>query len=434
MKLAIIGTGHVGLVSAVCFAEMGHQVVGIDSDKKKIEGLKKGIIPIYEEGLKELLKKNKKRLQFTTSIKEGIKDAIVIFICVGTPPKASGDADLSIIEHVASQIADAMSSMSASKGKAYKIVVEKSTVPVQTGMRVRQVMEAKLRGKAEFDIASNPEFLREAMAIYDSLKPDRIVIGVESERARKILLEVYKPIKAPILMTNIESAELIKHASNSFLAMKISFINAVANICELSGADISKVAEGIGLDKRIGKEFLSAGIGFGGFCFPKDLMAFRRIASKLGYEFGLLREVEKINEEMKMKFVDKIEDTLWNLNGKTIGILGLAFKPGTEDMRYAPSIDIIEALQKNGAKIKAYDPQAMEEAKHIFKGITYCKDMYEVAKDADCLCIVTEWKEFKNMDLKRVKKLLGSPVIIDGRNVFDRKKMKAMGFTYKSIG
>lgn len=433
MKLAIIGTGHVGLVSAVCFAEMGHEVTGIDSDKKKIEGLKKGIIPIYEEGLKELLDKNKKRIKFTTSIKEGVQDAIVVFICVGTPPKISGDADLSIIENVVAQIADAMSG-SASGGKSYKIIVEKSTVPVQTGIRVKQVMKARLKGKIDFDVASNPEFLREAMAIYDSLKPDRIVIGVESERAKKILLDVYKPIKAPILVTNIESAELIKHASNSFLAMKISFINAVANICELSGADIRKVSEGIGLDKRIGKEFLNAGIGFGGFCFPKDLMAFRRIASKLGYEFGLLEEVEKINSEMKIKFVDKIENTLWNLKGKEIGILGLAFKPGTEDMRYAPSIDIINALQESGARIKAYDPQAMEEAKAILKDVTYCKNAYEVAKDADCLAIVTEWDEFKKMDLKKIKSLLHAPIIIDGRNIFDRKKMQAMGFTYKGIG
>ncbi|MDD5530503.1 MAG: UDP-glucose/GDP-mannose dehydrogenase family protein [bacterium] len=426
MKLAIIGTGHVGLVSAVCFAEMGYEVTGIDSDSKKIEGLKKGIIPIYEEGLKELLDKNKQKLKFTTSIPEGIQEADIIFICVGTPPKTSGDADLSIIEDVVTQIASSM--------KSYKIIVEKSTVPVQTGKRVKQLMEMKLKGKVEFDIASNPEFLREAKAIYDSLHPDRIVIGVESERAKNLFIELYKPINAPLVITNIESAELIKHASNSFLAMKISFINAVSTVCELSGADIRKVAEGIGLDKRIGKDFLNAGIGFGGFCFPKDLKAFRRIASKLGYEFGLLEEVEKINEEMKIGFVDKIENALWNLKDKTIGILGLAFKPGTEDMRYAPSIDIISALQESGAKIRAYDPEAMEEAKGVLKDITYCKDAYDVAKDSDCLCIVTEWDEFKNMDLKKIKDLLRSPIIIDGRNIFEKEKIEKLGFKYKGIG
>jgi UDPglucose 6-dehydrogenase len=426
MKLAIIGTGHVGLVSAVCFAEIGYEVTGIDSDSKKIEGLKKGIIPIYEEGLKELLDKNKSKIKFTTSIAEGIQEADIIFICVGTPPKTSGDADLSIIEEVVTQIANSM--------KSYKIIVEKSTVPVQTGMRVKQLMEMKLKGKVEFDIASNPEFLREGMAIYDSLHPDRIVIGVESERAKNLFIELYKPINAPLVITNIESAELIKHASNSFLAMKISFINAVSTVCELSGADIRKVAEGIGLDKRIGKDFLNAGIGFGGFCFPKDLKAFRRIASKLGYEFGLLEEVEKINEEMKIGFVDKIENALWNLKDKTIGILGLAFKPGTEDMRYAPSIDIISALQESGAKIRAYDPEAMEEAKTILKDITYCKDPYDVAKDSDCLCIVTEWDEFKKMDLKKIKELLRSPIIIDGRNIFEKDKIEKLGFKYKGIG
>jgi UDPglucose 6-dehydrogenase len=426
VKLAIIGTGHVGLVSAVCFAEIGYEVTGIDSDSKKIEGLKKGIIPIYEEGLKELLDKNKNKIKFTTSIAEGIQEADIIFICVGTPPKTSGDADLSIIEEVVTQIASSM--------KSYKIIVEKSTVPVQTGMRVKQLMEMKLKGKVEFDIASNPEFLREGMAIYDSLHPDRIVIGVESERAKNLFIELYKQINAPLVITNIESAELIKHASNSFLAMKISFINAVSTVCELSGADIRKVAEGIGLDKRIGKDFLNAGIGFGGFCFPKDLKAFRRIASKLGYEFGLLEEVEKINEEMKIGFVDKIENALWNLKDKTIGILGLAFKPGTEDMRYAPSTDIINALQESGAKIRAYDPEAMEEAKKILKDITYCKDAYDVAKDSDCLCIVTEWDEFKNMDLKKIKDLLRSPIIIDGRNIFEKDKIEKLGFKYKGIG
>ncbi|MCK4352145.1 UDP-glucose/GDP-mannose dehydrogenase family protein [candidate division WOR-3 bacterium] len=426
MKIAIIGAGHVGLITGVCFAELENQVVCVDADKQKIIGLKKKELPIYEPGLKKLFNKNFKKIKFTTSIKEGIQEAKVVFICVGTPPKLSGDADLSAIENVVNQIAESIID--------YKIIVEKSTVPVRTGIKVKQLMKIKVNKKVSFDVASNPEFLREGAAIYDFMHPDRIVIGVESERAKKILTNLYKPIKAPILITDIESAELIKHASNSLLATKISFINAVARICELSGANIAQVAKGIGLDHRIGQEFLDAGIGFGGFCFPKDLRAFRRISEKLGYEFGLLREVEKINESMKSDFITKVEDTLWNLKDKTIGILGLSFKPDTEDMRYAPSIDIIQMLQKEGAKIKAYDPQAIPSAKKIFKSITYCKDPYEVARGTDCLCILTEWAEFKKLDMSRIKSLLKSPIIIDGRNIFNKEKMEKLGFTYKGVG
>jgi UDPglucose 6-dehydrogenase len=422
MKIAIIGTGHVGLISGVCFAEIGHEVTCIDSDKEKIEGLKNGKSPIYEPGLEELLQKH--RLEFTTSIKEGIQDATVIFICVGTPPKPSGDADLSAVENVTTQIAESMTE--------YKIVVEKSTVPVRTGIKVKQLME--LKAKAPFDVASNPEFLREGNAIYDFMKPDRIVIGAESEKARKILVELYKPIKATILTTDIESAELIKHASNSLLATKISFINAVALICEKAGADIEQVALGIGLDHRIGPQFLNAGIGFGGFCFPKDLRAFAKIAEKMGCNFAMLDEVDRINEEMKRNFIAKVEDALWNLRGKTIGVLGLSFKPDTEDMRFAPSIDIIGKLQEEGAKVKAYDPQAMEVAKALLKDVEYCKNSYEVADGADCLCILTEWSEFKDIDLKKIKSLLKTPVVIDGRNIFDKNEIRRMGFTYRRVG
>jgi UDPglucose 6-dehydrogenase len=293
-------------------------------------------------------------------------------------------------------------------------------------------METK--AKAPFDVASNPEFLREGNAIYDFMHPDRIVIGVESERAKKILIELYKPINSPIVVTDIESAELIKHASNSLLATKISFINSVALICEKTGANIKEVARGIGLDRRIGPEFLEAGIGFGGFCFPKDLRAFKRIAEKLGCQFDLLGEVERINEAMKKSFVTKIEETLWNLKGKIIGILGLSFKPNTEDMRYAPSIDIIKAIQKEGAKIKAYDPQAMPVAKNIFKDIEYCEDPYKTANGADCLCILTEWDEFKKLDYKKLKNLLRSPIIIDGRNALDKIALQKLGFIYKGVG
>jgi UDPglucose 6-dehydrogenase len=412
----------VGLISGVCFAEIGHEVTCIDSDEAKIEGLKNGKSPIYEPGLEELLKKNK--LKFTTSIKEGIQDAPVVFICVGTPPKQSGDADLSAVENVTTQIAESMTE--------YKIVVEKSTVPVRTGIKVKQLME--LKANAPFDVASNPEFLREGNAIYDFMKPDRIVIGAESEKARKILVELYKPIKATILTTDIESAELIKHASNSLLATKISFINAVALICEKAGADIEQVALGIGLDRRIGPEFLNAGIGFGGFCFPKDLRAFARIAEKMGCNFAMLDEVDRINEEMKRNFVSKVEDALWNLRGKTIGVLGLSFKPDTEDMRFAPSIDIIGKLQEEGARVRAYDPEAVEVAKTLLKDVDYCPNPYEVADGADCLCILTEWSEFKDLDLKKIKSLLKTPIIIDGRNIFDKNEIRKMGFTYRRVG
>jgi UDPglucose 6-dehydrogenase len=426
MKLAMVGTGYVGLVSGVCFAEWGHQVICVDSDESKIAMLKNGQIPIYEPGLKELMDKNLKRLEFTTSVEEATDKSDIIFIAVGTPPRPNGEADLSAVEKVASTVARRM--------KSYKLVVEKSTVPVQTGDWVKRTMTVNNVNKVEFDVASNPEFLREGTAIEDSLKPDRVVFGTDSERAKKMLMELYGPLGVPIVATDIQSSELIKHASNSFLAMKISFINAVANVCEKSGANVERVAEGMGLDKRIGRSFLNAGIGFGGFCFPKDLQAFIRISEKLGYDFKLLKEVEGINDDQKIMFVKKIEELVWNIQGKTIGILGLAFKPNTDDMRFAPSIDIIESLQKDGAKIKAYDPVATERAKALLKDVQYCKDPYEAAQDADCLAIVTEWDEFKKLDLNKIKALLKVPAIADGRNIFDPIKMKEMGFIYKGVG
>jgi UDPglucose 6-dehydrogenase len=426
MKLAVVGTGYVGLVSGVCFAEWGHQVICVDNDVSKIDMLKKGQIPIYEPGLKELMDKNLQRLEFTTSIEEATDKSDIIFIAVGTPPRPNGEADLSAVENVAATVARRM--------RSYKLVVEKSTVPVQTGDRVKQTMTVNNVNKVEFDVASNPEFLREGTAIEDSLKPDRVVFGTDSERAKKMLMELYSPLGCPIVATDIQSSELIKHASNSFLAMKISFINAVANVCERSGANVEQVAEGMGLDKRIGRSFLNAGIGFGGFCFPKDLQAFIRISEKLGYDFKLLKAVEEINYEQKNLFVKKIEEAVWNISGKTIGILGLAFKPNTDDMRFAPSIDIIEALQKDGAKIKAYDPVAMDRAKQVLKDVEYCNDPYDVAKDADCLALVTEWDEFKKLDMAKMKSLLKVPALIDGRNIYDPAKMKELGFIYKGIG
>lgn len=428
MKVCMIGTGYVGLVSGTCFAEIGHNVICVDNDERKIEILKKGKIPIYEPGLLPLVQKNVSagRLNFSTSINEGVRESLFIFIAVGTPPKESGEPDLSSIENVASEIGEAM--------EDYKIVVEKSTVPVQTGKWIRTVIERFNKNNIPFDVASNPEFLREGSAINDFLKPDRIVLGVETEKAKEKLLELYDPINAPKIITDLASAELIKHASNSFLSMKISFINALSIICEKSGADIIRVAEGIGLDKRIGRDFLNAGVGFGGFCFPKDLKAFIGIAQKLGYDFRLLKEVERINEEQMLYVVKKLENLLWNLKNKQIGILGLSFKPNTDDMRFAPSMTIINELKKQGAAIKAYDPVAMENAKELMPDITYCNNAYEVAKNADAIALVTEWDEFKNLDLKKLKQKMRQPVFLDGRNVFDPEKMKGLGFIYTGIG
>ncbi len=426
--VTIIGSGYVGLVTGACLAEIGNKVICVDNDTKKIQLLKKNKIPIYEPGLEEIIKRNTKfkKLSFSTNISESVKKSEIIFIAVGTPSREDGSADLSYVENVCREIAKSLNS--------YKVIVEKSTVPVETGEWVEKTINKYLKKKIPFDVASNPEFLREGSAVSDFLNPDRIVIGVKSKQAEKILTELYKPLNAPIVITDIKSAELIKHASNSFLATKISFINAVANICERTGADITKVAEGMGIDKRIGKSFLNAGIGYGGSCFPKDLDAFVWIAGKLGYDFELLKAVKKINEEQKRLFIKKIEDTIWIIQGKTIGVLGLAFKPNTDDMRHAPSIDIINTLKNHGAKIKAYDPKAMEKAKKILKDIKYCKNPYEVAKNSDCLLILTEWDEFKNLDLKKIKKLMVHPVIIDGRNIYNPEELTKLGFIYKSIG
>lgn len=425
MKIGVIGCGYVGLITGVCLAEMGHSLICVDNNEEKIKKLKNLIPPIYESGLSELLKKNKDRLKFTTSIEEAVKDSTVIFIAVGTPPKESGDADLSAVENVVTSIVKCMDS--------YRLIVEKSTVPVQTGTKIKSVMEMRASG-VPFDIASNPEFLREGSAIDDFLHPDRIVIGVETEKAKKILMDIYKPLGVPIIVTDMQSAEIIKHASNSFLATKISYINAISVICELAGANIKDVARGMGLDPRIGDKFLNAGVGFGGFCFPKDVRAFMRISEKLGYRFNLLKEVEKINELAKERFVEKIEDVLWNLQGKVIGILGLAFKPNTDDMRYAPSIDIINHLLSEGAKVVAYDPVAMENARRVLPDIEYRENPYDVADGADCLAIVTEWDEFKNLDLGKIKGLMKTPIIFDGRNIFKKEKMEELGFIYKGIG
>jgi len=427
MNIAIVGTGYVGLVSGTCFAELGNTVICVDNNEKKIEDLNNGIIPIYEPGLEELVIKNRKekRLIFTTDMKKAVEKSKVIFIAVGTPPKLDGDADLKYIEQVSRDIARYMNN--------YKVVVEKSTVPVQTNKWVKYIMRLN-NHKIDFDVASNPEFLKEGSAIQDFMHPDRVVLGVESERARKLLVKLYEPLKAPIVVTNIQSAEIIKHASNSFLATKISFINAVANICDQVGADIEKVAEGMGLDKRIGSSFLKAGIGYGGSCFPKDVQAFILIAQNLGCKFDILKEVETVNKNQRRIVFKKIEQALWILNDKKIGVLGIAFKPNTDDIRSAPAIDIINMLQAEGAKVKAYDPKAMEHAKELLPEVEFCKSAYNAIKGCDALLIATEWPEFTKLSLTKIKKLLKHPIIIDARNIYDPKKMKKLGFKYFDIG
>ncbi len=428
MKLCIVGAGHVGLITGACFADLGHDVVVVDVDRRRIAQLKRGAAPFYEPGLKELVRRNlrEQRLAFTTDLAVGVRHALVIFICVGTPPKENGEADLSYVESVARQIARAM--------PGYRLIVEKSTVPVQTGTYVARTIDQARRKRVPFDVASNPEFLREGSAIHDFLHPDRIVIGVESKRARELLTELYGTFDAPLVITDINSSELIKHASNSFLAMKISYINAVASICRRVGADVVKVAEGMGLDPRIGRAFLDAGIGFGGFCFPKDIAAFIRIADQLGYDFALLKAVEQINHSAPSWFVASAKEALWVLSHKTIGVLGLAFKPNTDDMRFAPSLEVIRLLQAEGARVQVYDPQAMGEARPLLKRVTFCKDAYAVARGADALALVTEWNEFKELDFARIKRLMRQPVLLDGRNVYDPARMHELGFRYVGIG
>jgi len=427
-KIAIIGSGYVGLVTGACLAELGNTVICADNDAKKIAALKKGIVPIYEPGLEDLVRRNlkKKKLSFTSSIKEAVELSEVIFIAVGTPSLEDGEADLTGIENVARNIALHM--------KDYRLIVEKSTVPVETCEWIKHTVITYVKHKIKFDVASNPEFLREGSAINDFMHPDRIVIGVESQKAKDILCALYKPIKVPLVVTNIKSAELIKHASNAFLATKISFINALSRICDKVGADVSEVAQGMGFDKRIGNSFLDAGLGYGGSCFPKDLDAFVNIAHKLGYNFELLKAVRKVNEEQRDFFLHKIKSALWIIKEKTIAILGLSFKPDTDDMRNAPSTYIIEALRKEGATIRAYDPRAMKKAKGILKGVTFCNDPYEACRNADCLLLITEWDEFRKLDFRKVKKMLNRPLVIDGRNMLEPEPLNKMGFVYICIG
>jgi len=400
----------------------------MDDDSRKIETLRKGVMPFYEPGLHELVQGNVNsgRLSFTTSTEESAREADIVFICVGTPQKPGGEADSSYVELASKRVAQVMGS--------YKVIVGKSTVPVKTGAWIKRTIELNSSSNSDFDVVSNPEFLREGKSIYDFMHPDRIVLGVENQRAANIMIELYRPLDAPIIVTNIETAELIKHACNVFLALKISYTNLIARICEKVGADVTKVADGMGYDRRIGRQFLDAGIGYGGYCLPKDLTAFISIAEGLGCDSELLRAIQRINDSQPNLFVRKIRKALWNLAGKTVGVLGLSYKPNTDDMREAPSVNIIRELQNDGVRIKAYDPQAMDNARAILRDVQYFRNPYEAAEGSDALVIVTEWDEFRDLDLAKVKSLLKQPVIIDGRNIFDPIQMKQLGFLYEGVG
>lgn len=428
MRVAVIGAGYVGLVTGACLAELGHHVVVIDHDPAKVALIRQGRPPFFEPGLGPLLSSNLRegRLQASDSIPAGIAGAEIIFICVGTPPLPNGDADLTAVAEVMAQIARGIDS--------YAVIVEKSTVPVQTGAWLRQLATQHLGPNARFDIASNPEFLREGSAIHDFLQPDRIVIGSDSSEATSRLVKLYSPLNAPLLLTDIESAELIKHASNAFLAMKVSFINAVAQICERAGGDVTKVAKGMGMDHRIGTEFLQAGIGYGGACFPKDVAAFIQLAKRLGYDFQLLKAVTEVNVAARQHAFTRLNEALGSVTGKTVGVLGLSFKPNTDDIRESPALTLIAELQAAGAKVQAYDPAAMTAFREVFPQIRYASTAYAAASGADALLIVTAWPEFRHLDLAQLRQTMARPIIVDGRNVFEPSRMAAAGFDYVSIG
>ena len=448
MRIAVVGSGYVGLVAGTCFADLGHEVILVDNDERKLAALRNGEVPIHEKFLPELLSRQRgQRLQFSDDLKEAVRLSSAIFVAVGTPPTESGEADLSYVESVAREISGGIDS--------HKVIVEKSTVPVYTSDWIRKIILRNGTDPELFDVASNPEFLREGTAVSDFMFPDRIVIGCDSQRAAGVLREIYAPltdasyyrytdaipqpdraqIPPPIIVTSTKSAELIKHASNAFLAMKISFMNAVASVCESVGADVNQVVHGIGTDSRIGPRFLNPGIGYGGSCFPKDIMAFRAVAREYGYDFNLLNEVMRINEDQRHRFLRKVHSALWTLRGKRLGVLGLAFKGGTDDIRESPALAIVQALLQQGSKITAYDPAAMDRTREVLSnGITYAGSSYEAAHDADALLILTEWEEFANLDLSRLRQELKYPIVIDGRNLYDPEVMAAQGFTYYSVG
>lgn len=450
VSIAVVGSGYVGLVASACFAEMGHRVICVDNDEARIRQLCEGGVPIHEEYLPELLGRHRANLvEFATDLRQAALGAQAIFIAVGTPQSDTGSADLSYVDAVASEIARSISD--------YKVIVEKSTVPVYTNEWIRRVIERNGVSREHFDVASNPEFLREGTAVVDFLHPDRIVLGAQTQRAEEVLRAIYEPLVSgsyyrrpeaiagprtaanppPLQVTSTQAAEIIKHASNAFLATKISFINVVANLCEAAGADVEEVARGMGLDSRIGPRFLRAGIGYGGSCFPKDVAAFRHVAEQMGVDFGLLREVEKINAEQRRLFFHKVRSALWTFRGKKLGVLGLAFKGGTDDIRESPAIDIVRQLLQEGAVVTAFDPAATERAKEVLPAgpqMRYADSAYAAAQDADALLILNEWEEFAQLDLKRLHYTLRYPIIIDGRNLYDPEAMAQQGFTYLSVG
>lgn len=448
MRISVVGSGYVGLVAGACFADLGHEVTLVDNDQVKLAALRVGQVPIHEKFLPELLSRHRdKRLTFSDDLKESVRKSSAIFVAVGTPPTEQGEADLSYVESVAREISGGIDD--------YKVIVEKSTVPVYTSEWVRKIILRNGTDPAMFDVASNPEFLREGTAVTDFLFPDRIVIGCDSERSAEILRQIYAPLTSgdyyrasdaipqpdrasippALIVTSTKSAELIKHACNAFLAMKISFINAVASVCESVGADVNQVVHGIGTDSRIGPKFLNPGIGYGGSCFPKDVMAFRAVARECGYDFRLLDEIMRINEDQRRRFLRKVHDALWTVRGKRLGVLGLAFKGGTDDIRESPALYIVEALLHEGSKITAYDPAAIERAREVLNSkIDFARSPYEAACGADALLILTEWEEFANLDLARLRQQLKYPIVIDGRNLYDPEVMSAQGFTYYSVG
>ncbi len=448
MRIAVVGSGYVGLVTGACFADMGHEVILVDNDESKLASLKLGEVPIHEKFLPELLARHRgKRLTFSRDLAQAVPRSSAIFVAVGTPPNDQGEADLSYVESVARELAGAIDS--------YKVVVEKSTVPVYTSNWVRTVMLRNGAAPDSFDVASNPEFLREGTAVTDFLYPDRIVLGADSERCTSVLREIYEPLTTgsyyrrqdvipqpdrvrtppPIIVTSAKSAELIKHASNAFLALKISFVNAVASICEAVGADVQQVCRGLGSDSRIGPRFLNPGIGYGGSCFPKDLTAFRAVARECGYDFRLLDEVIRINEQQRQLFLRKVRSALWTLKGKRLAVLGLAFKGGTDDIRESPAILLVNMLLQEGCTIAAYDPAAMERAREVLNGsVEFVSSAYEAARDADALLILTEWDEFASLDLGRLSAQLKYPIVVDGRNLYAPETMSAHGLTYYSVG
>jgi UDPglucose 6-dehydrogenase len=448
MHLAVVGSGYVGLVAGACFADLGHEVILVDVDQQKLAALQSGQVPIHENFLPELLQRHRgKRLTFSDELQAAVRASAAVFIAVGTPPTEQGEADLSYVESVARSISGAIN--------GYKVIVEKSTVPVYTSDWIRKIILRNAAPPDSFDVASNPEFLREGTAVTDFLYPDRIVVGADSERCAAVLREIYSPltdgsyyrrtdaiprpdraqVPPPLIVTSAKSAELIKHASNAFLAMKISFINAVASICESVGANVQQVCQGIGTDSRIGPRFLNPGIGYGGSCFPKDLMAFRAVARESGYEFRLLDEVIRINEDQRQRFLRKVRSALWTLRGKRLGVLGLAFKGGTDDIRESPAILLVQSLLQEGCKVAAYDPAAAERAREILNSnVEFVGSAYEAARGADALLILTEWEEFSALDLSRLHRELKYPIVIDGRNLYHPDAMAAQGFTYYSVG